>query len=1032
MKTSFSLKNAVFSCAVCLALFSCSNFESGPASDAFSLPEREGSGSQAALTRTVRGSAELSGIYPSGFGANVSASQEAADGVSKTIFPASDSVNAYTLEYFVTASHEGMADIEGTVAVKFGIPTYEITLPFSSSDDEWSVTIIGKNASGKILVSSGAVAVKYGDAEKDIPLSYSQDPDGDTGSIEFRIQLESGTGVQSVSWSIGTYTVDPYDFSGGTTYVQKTDLAPGTYAVKVLFYSGTSGGGDVIYVINEIANVYSNLKTSALYGKADYASGGRAYVTTGLVSAMQNVGQNGVFLGGTGPSGIAASDDNSGTVFKPVATLQRAVEIANALAATDASKTYTINVKGDVFAGTSTKPTAQIATGAKVAIKGDGTSIRKIKGSSGSFSLTSSGADVLVQNIDFDEMGAILVSSGKVTMNDCKVQNGISSGSETAGGITVVAGSQFVSEQGLKITSCKNTAYNGGGIYCLGTLSLAGTEISACSAKTFGGGIYLEGSGESTLSGVKISGNSLTNSDAGKGGGIYIDGSSCVCNITDSSELSANEIKGSGSGAYVNAGELNITNSSVTGNKNTEAYGGGISVIGDGILNLNAVTFSANTATSGGKAIFSSGTTKLSGACVFGSETDAQDIYLPVADKPIVIAGSLPASSPAIMLSPAVSLYVEGQQVLALDSSSTTLPAEAGKFCVKPKSSQSWGVDNAGLLAKGMSASEAISAISGMSGSGNELKIVGPITTSELSQLAANMTTAYQTDTSRTIRIKLDMSSAAISAFPPQVFDAVSSLDEVVLPEGLTAIPSLLFARCDHLRKVNIPSTVTSINAGAFSACPADIELAAGNTNFTKTGDAIYSNDGKTLILYCAKQSDAAFEIPATVEEIGAYAFSSSNGKAITFQTGSALKTIGSYAFYNCNSIANAVSIPNAVTSIGEWAFAGCRSLVSITLPPSVTSISSALFLYDTKLASIVIPDGATQIPSNTFGYCTALKTITLPASLSEIKNNAFVNVNLTTVNYKGTEAQKSSIVIGDTGNGNIATITWNCNYDGD
>ena len=250
----FSLKAAVFSCAILLALFSCSNFGGGVASGASELSgqdvTRGGTGQSAGLFyKTIGGSVALSGIYPRGFGSKPSA-------VSKTLFPASDSVDSSALDYFVTASHAGLTDIAGTVTEDGDNLTYSITLPFSSATDTWSVAVTGKGGDGKILLSSQAVAVKASDAEKDIALSYAQDPSGDTGAVSFEFPIAADSGIQSAKVTFGEDAAQTVGVYGGKVSFSKSGVAPGSYAVKIVFYSGTSASGDVLYAINETANVY--------------------------------------------------------------------------------------------------------------------------------------------------------------------------------------------------------------------------------------------------------------------------------------------------------------------------------------------------------------------------------------------------------------------------------------------------------------------------------------------------------------------------------------------------------------------------------------------------------------------------------------------------------------------------------------------------------------------------------------------------------------------------------------------------------
>ncbi len=574
----------------------------------------------------------MSGLFPRGFGSKPSA-------VSKTLFPASDSVDSSALDYFVTASHAGLSDISGTVTEDGGVLAYSITLPFSSDSDSWNLAVTGKDGAGKTFLSSDAVAVKASDSEKDISLSYAKDPSGDTGSVDFEIPI-SASGVHSVSLAFGTDPVQTLNDWGEAIVFRKSGVAPGAYAIKILFYSETGAGGDVLYVISETVNVYSNLTTSVPYGHAEYITSGSGFkqITQGMIDAMQSVSESGIWLGGSGPTGIAASDDNSGTKFKPVATLWRAVEIANALAAKDATKTYTINVQGDVRAGIEDED-PEIAAATKVVIKGtNSTSYWTISGDDGTGprdSINSNSAAATFQCLAFDQLRGFEVAAGKVTINDCQVTNGWSDKNGIAGGITVDAGAEFLSEQGLKITACENSKANGGGggIWCAGTLNLTGAEISACKASgsdANGGGIYIATGATATLDSCVIgketadntpasSSSACSNYAAKNGGGIYLEGTASLV-LQNGTKVTYNYAS-SGGGVY-NNGTLDISGATISVNGASD-NGGGVYVASSKTATFSSGTIKANSALRGA-GFYNAGTLCVYGSAVIGGASSAE------------------------------------------------------------------------------------------------------------------------------------------------------------------------------------------------------------------------------------------------------------------------------------------------------------------------------------------------------------------------------------------------------------------------
>ena len=92
-------------------------------------------------------------------------------------------------------------------------------------------------------------------------------------------------------------------------------------------------------------------------------------------------------------------------------------------------------------------------------------------------------------------------------------------------------------------------------------------------------------------------------------------------------------------------------------------------------------------------------------------------------------------------------------------------------------------------------------------------------------------------------------------------------------------------------------------------------------------------NDAAFIV--CQNITDV--EIPATVREIGARAFSDCwNLTNITFAAGSCLATIGDGAFTNCISLAT-IKFPKTLSRLGAGCFQGCRCTVCRSSVPERT-----------------------------------------------------------------------------------------------
>jgi predicted outer membrane repeat protein len=158
--------------------------------------------------------------------------------------------------------------------------------------------------------------------------------------------------------------------------------------------------------------------------------------------------------------------------------------------------------------------------------------------------------------------------------------------------VTVDTG-QSVSLSGLTIANG-----NVGGIFVLGTLSLAGCDITG-NTRGLGGGI--DNVGTLTVSGCIISGNSAYFA----GGGIFNSGNMTVSDSTLSGNIDQPLYPGfrTDGGAIFSDGILTVSASTVSGN--SAAFGGGIA--GVGALTVANSNFTGNSADQGGGIWFANG-----------------------------------------------------------------------------------------------------------------------------------------------------------------------------------------------------------------------------------------------------------------------------------------------------------------------------------------------------------------------------------------------------------------------------------------
>lgn len=158
-----------------------------------------------------------------------------------------------------------------------------------------------------------------------------------------------------------------------------------------------------------------------------------------------------------------------------------------------------------------------------------------------------------------------------------------------------------------------------------------------------------------------------------------------------------------------------------------------------------------------------------------------------------------------------------------------------------------------------------------------------------------------------------------ITAIPANAFVECAGLKDVMLPESLTDIGAYAFAGT-ALTELHIPSGVTKIAVSAFNGC-SDLErftVDENNTCFVAEDGVILSKDGSVLVLYPAGKADLAYTVPAGITSVGKNAFSS-------------------------NDHLREIHL-NEVEIVEEGAFSGCKNFREVTLPVSLEQVQTDAF----------------------------------------------------------------------------------------
>lgn len=521
------------------------------------------------------------------------------------------------------------------------------------------------------------------------------------GKVKLPVSFDSTLGIVAAKVNV-TKDGEPdssgknYGFnmevSGGGATLSAENVPAGTYLAIMKFYN-TSTEVAVNSAVQHIS-VYSEMTTNLWF------IGGKKHGTTAAdgtfkPSALEltkydftelyvcgkdgeSDGKRSFYVssnfGSTVPD--ASDTDGDGSMAKPFATVQKAVEAVDTIAASgDTPKKYTIYVDGTV------EP-------AYADIDLSGETFISIKGT------TASNLDLTIKGLSADSRavlnakqkdrnyGRVLTSKNtSLTLENLKITGGKVNNS---GGISIISGN-------LTLKNCvvtKNESSDGGGgIHFDGeNLIVYGSEISGNIGAS--GGICVARDSAKT----KIEKSKIIDNSARSGGGLDLAGESTI----EDCEISGNKAKSSTGGVGGVGGGLilSIDNksckiiNSVISNNTAGENGGGIYMTSGTLILGSGAAISENTAGENGGAIYvtNGGTIRLGGSAVITVDDDGNDIWL-ATGKTITVTNTLTPGNNAAAGNPKYTAritpetYNVGTPLITADVG-VTLKDEVGKFKV--------------------------------------------------------------------------------------------------------------------------------------------------------------------------------------------------------------------------------------------------------------------------------------------------------------------------------------------------------------
>ncbi len=231
-----------------------------------------------------------------------------------------------------------------------------------------------------------------------------------------------------------------------------------------------------------------------------------------------------------------------------------------------------------------------------------------------------------------------------------------------------------------------------------------------------------------------------------------------------------------------------------------------------------------------------------------------------------------------------------------------------------------------------------------------------------------------------------------------------TQLTSIVIPDSVTSIGEYAFYNCSKLSSISIPESVTYYGNSIMFGCSSLESISVKLESFTLGylfGTKSFANSTKT------EQLNTEYYIPKNLKRVellgnkvskSALSFCNSIN---TVKFGKSIQNVYYDAFYYCNNV-NCIEID----SIETWTninfsshlmlqkdaklYVGGVETTEIIIPDTVTSIKSSAFYGLTMIESVIIPDSVTSIGDYAFFNCSSLQNISIPAGVTTIGESAF------------------------------------------
>jgi hypothetical protein len=168
------------------------------------------------------------------------------------------------------------------------------------------------------------------------------------------------------------------------------------------------------------------------------------------------------------------------------------------------------------------------------------------------------------------------------------------------------------------------------------------------------------------------------------------------------------------------------------------------------------------------------------------------------------------------------------------------------------------------------------------------------------------------------------------ATIPTAAFQNRDGLLHVDLPTMLTSIGERAFYGCQSLESIYIAASVNNIGDKSFVRCAAPFTVDPDNAVYADWQGMLFDKNLHRLI-QCPISSTGAFQFPASLLEIGPYAFYQCMKRTGDLRLSVDIDSVGIAAFDGCDELGSSLTVLSERTKIGPNAFARCPKLTTLS-----------------------------------------------------------------------------------------------------